>query len=278
MSKQLSINMLKALRGLHEAHALSKVSTAMVKALAARGLVDEDARLTTLGRITAIQSLPLKKQCNSIAITHSTLLWESTSHPEKYAHFWFAQQGYIGSYCEGGGFGAAIKALCLDELERNSIFYNTCIDAREDACLKGVVVLSHIEKSRLEGVFKRIVKTTKTEYLAAFSEIISYNMTQEWYPGLSLDFAEALFDAVPKEHFEKLAHWISTDHSHRNGWPDLTLIKDDRLRFVEVKTTDKLHHSQLVTIPALINEIGADISVLQLTHANNSRGMPQKAR
>jgi len=132
------------------------------------------------------------------------------------------------------------------------------------------VGLAHIETPKLEIIFRQIQQTTKAKYLASFSEIISHNLIREWYPGLSLAFADALFDAVPKAHFEQLARWVSKDPNHRNGWPDLTLVKNGRLKFVEVKTTDRLHHSQLVTIPALVREIGADVSVLELVSTNNS--------
>lgn len=264
MSKSLSKNMLDALLALHRAPDALNLDRGTIRALVGRGLVDTNSNITPLGSIKAMERLPLREQCQALSIELSISPWDSASTPEIYCYNVFAQQGHIGSYCEGGGFGAAIKALCLDALTEASIFFGTCIDARQDACLKGVVGLAHIEESDLESVLKQIQQTSKRKYLAAFSEIISYSMIREWYPGLSLEFADALFDAVPKAYFQRLARWVSKAPEHRNGWPDLTLVKDGRLKFVEVKTTDKLHHSQLVTIPALIREIGADVSVLKL--------------
>ena len=270
MTKPLSKNMLDALLALHRAPDALPLDRGTIKALVGRGLVDTNGNITPLGTIKAMERLPLREQCQAISIGLSTSPWDSDSTPEIYCYNAFAQQGHIGSYCEGGGFGTAIKALCLDALTEASIFFGTCIDAREDACLKGVVGLAHIEKAKLETILKQIQQTSKEKYLAAFSEIISYGLIREWYPGLSVEFADALFDAVPKAHFVRLAQWVSEAPEHRNGWPDLTLVKGGRLKFVEVKTTDKLHHSQFVTIPALIREIGADVSVLQLVSANNS--------
>lgn len=271
MIKPLSKNMLDALVALHRASDGLRLDKNTIKALVSRNLVDASGNVTPLGSIKAIERLPLREQCQSISVELSTYPWDSTSTPEIYCFNTFAQQGYVGTYCEGGGFGAAIKALCLDALTESSIFYGTCIDAREDACLKGVVGLAHIEPPKLETVFNQIKKTSKKHYLAAFTEINSYSLIREWYPGLSLEFAEALFDAVPKAHFEQLARWVSQDPTHRNGWPDLTLVKDGCLKFVEVKTTDRLHHSQLVTIPSLVREIGADISVLKLVSSRGDR-------
>ena len=262
--------MIDALLAMHRAPEALKLDRGTIKALVGRGLVDPDGNITQLGSIKAMERLPLREQCRAISIELSTCPWGSGISPEIYCYNSFVQDGYVGSYCEGGAFGAAIKALCLDALTETSIFFGTCIDAREDACLKGVVGLSHLEAGKLETVIKQSHQTSKTKYLAAFTEITSYSLIREWYPGLSLEFADALFDAVPRSHFERLARWVAKAHEHRNGWPDLTLVKDGHLKFVEVKTTDKLHHSQFVTIPALVREIGADVSVLQLVSANNS--------
>lgn len=237
-----------------------------IKALVKRGLVDTNGNLTAIGSVKAVEYMPLHEQCDAISIICKSLTWtgETNIRPEVFAFNYFKQQGYEGIYCEGGGFGTAIKALCLDALTEASVFFGSFINAREDACLKGVVSLAHIEPSKLEAVIGQIKHTTKEKYLAAFMEINSCFLVRESYPGLTLEFAEALYDAVPKADFVKLARWISINPSHRNGWPDLTLIKEGQLMLVEVKTTDKLHHSQLVTIPALIKEIKADVSVLKL--------------
>lgn len=268
MTKPLSKNMINALLALKKAPETLKLDRGTTKALVNRGLIDSDGSITLLGSIKAMEHLPLREQCGSISIELCTSPWDSESSPEIYCYNAFARKGYIGSYCEGGGIGTAIKALCLDALTEASIFFGTCIDAREDACLKGVAGLSHLETEKLEKVLTQIKQTPKVKYLASFTEITSHSVIHEWHPGLSIEFADALFDAIPKSYFERLARWISKAHEHRNGWPDLTLIKDGRLKFVEVKTRDKLHRSQLVTIPALIREIGADVSVLQLVRAN----------
>ena len=182
MPKPLSKNMLDALLALYRAPDALKLDRGTIKALVGRGLVDTNGNITPLGSIKAMERLPLREQCRAMSIGISTSPWDSTSTPEIYCYNAFAQQGHVGSYCEGGGFGAAIKALCLDALTEASIFFGTCIDAREDACLKGVVGLAHIEKAILETVLKQIQQTSKEKYLAAFSEIISYSLIREWYP------------------------------------------------------------------------------------------------
>ena len=48
------------------------------------------------------------------------------------------------------------------------------------------------------------------------------------------------------------------------GWPDLTLIRDGKLKFVEVKTTDRLHASQVHTYLNVAIPLGLDFEIVQL--------------
>ena len=117
MSKPISKDMLNALVALHRSPESQTLGKGTAKALVSRGLLDVNANITPLGSITAIACLPLKEQCRSIAVDLSTSAWDWSSSPETYAYGMFREQGYVGTYCEGGGFSAAIKALCLDALK-----------------------------------------------------------------------------------------------------------------------------------------------------------------
>ncbi|EGA7539754.1 VRR-NUC domain-containing protein [Salmonella enterica] len=55
-----------------------------------------------------------------------------------------------------------------------------------------------------------------------------------------------MFDTVGREKLFELAKvFAANPYQYRSGWPDLTLIRDKSIKFVEVKTTDNLHKSQL---------------------------------
>lgn len=53
-------------------------------------------------------------------------------------------------------------------------------------------------------------------------------------------------------------------HLDHYSWPDLTIVKGNEVKFIEVKTTDKLHKSQLVTIPTFRKIIPYDFSVCRV--------------
>jgi len=53
-------------------------------------------------------------------------------------------------------------------------------------------------------------------------------------------------------------------YRYRSGWPDLTIGDKKQIELVEVKTTDKLHGSQLYTIPMLMSILPCNISVVRI--------------
>ncbi len=76
----------------------------------------------------------------------------------------------------------------------------------------------------------------------------------------------ALWDAMGPNLIARLAAGVLEDpYLFRNGWPDLTLVRDGRVKFIEIKTTDRLHHTQFTTIEELLLPVGLDVSVLLVT-------------
>ena len=66
--------------------------------------------------------------------------------------------------------------------------------------------------------------------------------------------------------FVDVAKKFSEDpYTYRSGWPDLIIVKGKEVKFIEVKTTDKLHKSQLVTIPTFRKIIPYDFSVCRVS-------------
>lgn len=269
MSEKLSPKMKSTLMSVFHTSNSDKLNKGTLKSLATRGLLTENKTLTYKGWLQAMGFLSLNQQCELLGLKCSTTNWQKNTKPELFAFDSFTKLGYIGSYCEAGGIGLVLKSLSLDALTATSFFKNSPDVARSDACLCGIVCLAHKNSDELEIVYEDISKTNKAKFLASCSEILEYDMINEWYPGLTIEFAEAMFDTFSKETFKKIAKWISQSVEHRNGWPDLTLVKDGKVKFVEIKTTDKLHRSQLITMPALKNMLDLDVSILKLSKSKS---------
>lgn len=266
MTETLTIKMKTALMDVFNGANSLTINKGTIKSLVSRQLVNDNGTLTHEGWLLAMSNLSLKRQCELLDLQCASEKWEKKNlKPELHAFESFKKLGYVGSYCEAGGIGLVLKSLSLDALTTTSFFKEDPEIARIRSCLGGIVFLAHKNKEELEIVYEDIRKTDKTKFTAACEEILEYDLIHEWYPGLTVEFACALFDTLSKETFVKIAEWISRSVEHRNGWPDLTLVKDGRVKFVEVKTVDKLHRSQLITMPALKGYLGQDVTILKLS-------------
>lgn len=264
MPEKLSPKMKSALMEIFHNYSRDTLNKGTIKGLISRKLLSEDGTLTREGWIQAMEFISLKQQCALLDLHCSVEKWSKSTKPELHAFDSFRKLDYIGSYCEAGGIGLVLKSLSLDALTKTSFFKDDPDIARTRSCLGGIVFLAHKNKDELEIVYDDIRKTNKAKFLAACEEILEYELIHEWYPGLTVEFAEAMFEALSKDTFVKIAEWISRSVEHRNGWPDLTLVKDGQVKFIEVKTNDKLHRSQLITIPAIREELKQSVAILKL--------------
>jgi hypothetical protein len=74
----------------------------------------------------------------------------------------------------------------------------------------------------------------------------------------------AIWRAMSPSRLGQLAGFIFQNQDYRAGWPDLMLARGDELRFVEIKTTDKLHTSQKTVVSKVLKPWGATVSVMKI--------------
>jgi len=259
--KKLTSSMNKAVVDIYLNKSVDGVNKSTIKALKQRDILNTQDNLTELGRIYAISRLPLAKQCLEISVPLHGIKLQYRGRPEPAVLSHYETLGYIGVSCEGAGILISLKALMLDKLAEFNYF-----EDREDACTRYLEAQFTILEKSITEIISEIKIVTKSRYISNFEEIISKPFIAAEYPELSSDFAEAIFDAIDKACFIKIATKIAENpYTYRNGWPDLTLIKNNTVSFVEVKTTDKLHKSQLITIPAIKNLVPFEFSVCKVT-------------
>jgi len=82
-------------------------------------------------------------------------------------------------------------------------------------------------------------------------------------PSLTLENFIGLYCSLGKEILYEIASIFSRDpYSHRNGWADITLWKDGKTKFIEVKGPgDTLHESQYSHIKNFVRKLNLDYSV-----------------
>lgn len=245
--KKLTPLMNKSILSLYKNGNSEDLNKSTLQALNQRKITNSNGQLTEFGERYAISRLPLAKQCKAINLELEIVKLQYVGRPEPAALAHFKSLGYEGVSCEGIGFLTVLKALMLNKLAEYNPF-----NERNDACTRYLEAQLTILKDKIDDVISEINNVTKEQYITNFEEIISQPFISMEYPELNVEFATVVFDAVDKELFCKVANKIAEDpYLYRNGWPDLTIVKSGNIEFIEVKTTDKLHESQLITIPVM---------------------------
>jgi len=232
-----------------------------LRALKIRGLIDSCGGLTKDGWRQAVLLSKLSTQCEQLEIPIREIEGLNyESHPEQVAWLHLKEDGYEGSYCEGGAVLIMIRAAALDVLASLNTF-----GAREDACNRFTEAQLKIHEGRIPEITAAIEQASLDSVLKNFHEIYRSPMVQETYPDLTESCIGALFTAIGPKRLRKIAEAIAENpYQYRAGWPDLTLSKDDKMLWAEVKTTDKLHMSQIITIGRMKSLLPGEVCVLHL--------------
>ena len=236
------------------------IDTSTLKLLKNRGLVTDDGKLTIIGENHIIAKMPLPEQCKELGIELIEINLPYNGRPEKALLNYFEAKGFIGSRLEGIAIFTVLKALMLNKLAEHNF-----LKSRQDACSRYLEAQFTILQDKVSEVISSICNTNKSTFINNIQEIISNPFIKSEYPELSVEFAEAIFDAIETETFVKISKQIIKDpYTYRNGWPDLTLVKEQEVMFIEVKTTDKLHENQLITIPIFCKIIPSKFCVYRI--------------
>ena len=149
----------------------------------------------------------------------------------------------------------------LDKLEKFNIF-----NLRKDACSRYLQAQFEICKDNIDEIIGSIQYISRSEFSSNLNEVINQVRINGLDTGLSFDVGLAIFDSLSLNAFAEMARIIAEDpYKNVAGWPDLTLVKDNKIELIEVKTTDRLHKNQLHIIPILKTVLPDCVSVLQIT-------------
>lgn len=229
--------------------------------LAIRGLVDNDGELTHQGWKHGVGLLPLKEQCRIMGIACASVSGVKTDrHPEFEACRYFVSQGYTGAYCEAGPILLLIRAAALDVFTS----LNT-LGSRSDACTRFTEAQLALNRDSTDRILHAIRSASVASVVRNFNEIYASSLVQEAYPALSSEMMESLFSALGPEPLGRIAAAIAEDpYTYRSGWPDLTMTNGFELLWAEIKTTDRLHLSQITTLHRMKSLLPGQLKVVQL--------------
>lgn len=219
--------------------------------------IDEADEITEKGKDYCLEYIPLTRQCELLGINFQSVQLHYTGRPENALLEHFEQQGYVGANAEGGFLVAVMKALTLNTLTKYNMF-----NSREDACLRywhaQMIILREDQQEIYswapstpewpvlrKELLTEMMDCNRSTFLSHVLEIIATGDSRYQVP---IDLAAAFYDLIETPVLLSLGTGFIDDLYDDYGWPDLTIKKGNEFRFIEIKTTDKLHASQISTL------------------------------
>lgn len=167
-----------------------------------------------------------------------------------------------------------MKCACLKFLAQVNIFGD-----RADACLRYFEAQCVLNQARSSLIVDAIRGATAETIRMHFAEIRSKELYRTLYPEMSIEGLLSIWNALGCGGWARVAEAFMKDpYTFSAGWPDLTIATGPDLKFVEIKTTDKLHSSQKTTISEFLLPLGLSVSVAKLVQPNPSFNSDQAAQ
>ena len=188
--------------------------------------------------------------------------WTSIEHAtlERYA-----DHGWVGAAAEGGLILTLIKAASFRHLpERHA---DTFIEA-----LYAQNVAFEEDRFDVRGMLRCINQADLTQLRRNWKLIAKRaGSTPAYYPNVRWEHVEGLFGSLGSERLSKITETFATaPYDLRAGWPDLTLWRNDQVRFVEVKgPKDSMHAKQARLISSLLRPLGFDVALAEVAEPKN---------
>ena len=257
----LTLPMRSALLGLIRDET-STFSASTRQALERRGLISSSGRVTDKGKKLGIASMPLDEQCLELGLPLRKVEVHSFHAPERQALALAKKEGWIGTPYEGTTILILLKAVLFPTL--------VCMLRRQlplwsEGEIESLAARGYFEsfasglassdaRMLAEGVFCATEETIGLGFERCKNASLDLAIAS---PDLTLDLILSLYNALGAKTLHELVRLIQVDpYRFRKGWPDLTLIRDGVVAFAEVKTSDRLHESQIETISYVSSVLG----------------------
>lgn len=207
----------------------------------------------------------LEIQCQMIGWDLSSLIAAQTGkkawsfdgadnlHPEEVVARSVTAAGGDCSWCEGGSINLLLKAATLPVLTHRNLFSD-----RQDAIRRFLEAQLTILSEFGPELIDCSVTIPPAELQSNILAICANAFIQDSYPRVRADFVCRLAETIPVElRARMLRTYLLKPYDYRAGWPDLTVLDGNDLSFIEVKTTDRFHGSQL----RFANEVAATLGL-----------------
>lgn len=229
------------------------------------GICDNSGNITEKGRVVFISGLSLEEQCKVLGIKLQHESIKINGKAETSVLKFYNKQGYQGCNSEGAIIGVILYCLCCKKLfpmdlvrvKRDSGYSQGFIDFTEyseDYQFELINLIENADEKMVRRNFKKILK--KQHYF--FKKLWEIQ-------GIYEDLVIKIYNALGNEEFVNIGKlYFNNPFIYHKGWPDLIIVKDNKAKFIEVKTKDKLRRSQIITISDLKKSTNLEVSVLKV--------------
>ncbi|MBI6943821.1 VRR-NUC domain-containing protein [Pseudomonas putida] len=181
--------------------------------------------------------------------------------PEEVVGQTYATGGARVSYCEGGSVLLLLKAAALETLARLNTFND-----RDDAIVRFLEAQMTILAGHTDEIVDTVRSITPDGVARNVRELAANARLSTFFPRVRADFMLDLYQQMGNEMLAKILEAFSAaPYDYRAGWPDLIVLGDDAIKFVEVKTNDRLLDTQIRFATGIGNPMGFDCGVVRLT-------------
>lgn len=253
----------------------------IVQKLQKNGICDNYGHLTERGYVVVISYLSLEEQCRVLGIK---LEYESITinkETEVSVLEFYKKKGYKGCSSEFEIIEVILYCLCFNKLFPLHLEkYNENINSSYWASggKRFSIAESYSQSiggyikyfSKLKNELIEIIKNANERMVRKnFSEIfkIQYPSNQDNLKkqGIYGDLVVDVYKGLGNEGFARIG-WLYFNNPfvYSKGWPDLSIVKDNKVKFIEVKIRDRLKRSQIITISDLKKSTNLDLSILKI--------------
>jgi len=256
----------------------AKTNKSTVIALIKRNLCTDDGMLTASGKSVAISLLPLKEQCSIMGISIQEIFLSQYPSPEEALVLSLRKESKLAYYTENT-FGVHVAPFFIFDkiyklaVDLNAPLYGVSfgIDSLSHKTIMQVLkdniesILNEIDANTSQRNFELITFLNRRRKILLERSASHERFGGFWQDCWERDFYRDIFTYLGVEKIKKIIRLvISNPNLYSKGWPDIIVLDREFPYFVEVKTTDKLHLSQIITMGEIINKIEIPIYCVRI--------------
>lgn len=224
---------------------------------------------------------PVDEQCKFLGIPYQKLKAKWDGHgfdrfnwycehkkdwvyPEDYVLNRYIADGWQGVNCEGRFIHTILNLLTQNKLDGYWCYDYFYLTGSADYYQKRLQEsIPNFQVSTEKDLIERFeyCKNPQPERDEFGRPTPRFHHATNWPTDLIVDAYRALGKEVL---FEILRLLMVGGEKRRYGWPDLTIVKNGQVKFVEVKTRDRLGKAQIELWDCILKPLSLDVTVVQL--------------